>query len=463
MPPGTTDAGCPASTEPVIGSIDGDGVTDLVVGMPHDAAGAGAVEIRLSSGGTQLVTTAGLGLSGGASDRLGSAVAVRDLDDDGCSDLVVGAPGFNAGRGAVIVLRGSAAGVVVDDAEIIEGEAPMAQFGSSVAITDGSYRDVWVGAPRQQVTDLPDAGVIHQFTVQDGQLRRALGLIQGDNGLPGSFEAGDRFGEVLTGDGAWLVAGTPGEDLGTLADAGVVTALRNTEDGLVARAYSQDSDGVPGTAEAGDRFGAAVHMIDTTLVVGVPGEDIGSTANTGAIQVMRQFYGTDAFTPGAGYHQDSTGVPGVNEPSDGWGSAVAVGRGLACEGVPAIAVGAAGENVGEVVDAGSVTVLPRDASAAISCPGRTLTQGSGGLGGTTETSDRVGERLSVARDAGPRGATTADRLVVAAPTEDIGSVSNAGLVLVGRASGVAFTSYTRDPISLAEVRYGAALGHPGGA
>ncbi|MFJ6650829.1 FG-GAP repeat protein [Streptomyces sp. NPDC091290] len=64
--------------------------------------------------------------------------------------------------------------------------------------------------------------------------------------------------------------------------AGQATLLRGSATGLTATgavAYSQDTAGVPGTAEQGDRFAAAVHLIDVTkdgrteLAVGAPGEN----------------------------------------------------------------------------------------------------------------------------------------------------------------------------------------------
>lgn len=46
-----------------------------------------------------------------------------------------------------------------------------------------------------------------------------------------------------------------------------------------AKAYTQNTDGVPGTSEGGDRFGAATHLVDVTkdgkaeVMVGAPGEN----------------------------------------------------------------------------------------------------------------------------------------------------------------------------------------------
>ena len=58
--------------------------------------------------------------------------------------------------------------------------------------------------------------------------------------------------------------------------------------------------GVPGTAEAGDRFGRSLDTIQvgstTRLAVGVPGEDIGADANAGSVQLFTS--DTEDIDPG---------------------------------------------------------------------------------------------------------------------------------------------------------------------
>ena len=64
--------------------------------------------------------------------------------------------------------------------------------------------------------------------------------------------------------------GAPNEDIGSLADAGAVTIVRDiystTLEGGIA--LDQNSPGVPGAAEAGDRFGRS---LDTVKVGGPAG------------------------------------------------------------------------------------------------------------------------------------------------------------------------------------------------
>jgi hypothetical protein len=103
-----------------VGDLDGDGVSDLVVGAYGDDTGvtsAGALYVlRLNADGTVKtggVTKLARNLNGGptlAGDRFGSSAAsLGDFDADGVADLIVGAvsdaSGGGSNRGAVHILR----------------------------------------------------------------------------------------------------------------------------------------------------------------------------------------------------------------------------------------------------------------------------------------------------------------------------------------------------------------------
>jgi hypothetical protein len=77
-----------------------------------------------------------------------------------------------------------------------------------------------------------------------------------------------------------LVVGVPGEDIGGTANAGVVDIIYGSESGLAEGTREQLTQALP---EAGDQFGAAVVTGDilTDLAVGVPGENIGAIADAG--------------------------------------------------------------------------------------------------------------------------------------------------------------------------------------
>ena len=87
-----------------------------------------------------------------------------------------------------------------------------------------------------------------------------------------------------------MVVGAPNEDVGTRADAGSVTVVKDVyvEEFPGSVSLTQDSAGVPGVAEAGDRFGRSLDTVrvggTSRLAVGVPGEDVGSDSNAGSVQ-----------------------------------------------------------------------------------------------------------------------------------------------------------------------------------
>ncbi|WP_349017401.1 hypothetical protein [Streptomyces cavernicola] len=80
----------------------------------------------------------------------------------------------------------------------------------------------------------------------------------------------------------------PGEDVGTVKDAGGYVTLNGTEHGLYGGlARSQSTANMPGTAEAGDRFGAQVTVGDHNrdglwdTAISAPGENAGEPRSGG--------------------------------------------------------------------------------------------------------------------------------------------------------------------------------------
>ena len=127
-----------------------DGLPDALVGVPDAAAGDGAVWLVSGDPGGETMGGSGFALSGPAGS-LGGSVSADDLDGDGRTDLVVGAP-TSAGE------TGDAEGAVAlwwGDAALAEGAEPdlvlegLNGFGSSsVILTDGEG-GAWlaVGSP----------------------------------------------------------------------------------------------------------------------------------------------------------------------------------------------------------------------------------------------------------------------------------------------------------------------------
>lgn len=119
---------------------------------------------------------------------------------------------------------------------------------------------------------------------------------------------------------------------------------------------TQASPGVAGAPETGDDFGRSLALRAGHLAVGVPGESLGAAKRTGQVQLLQWDAGLRAFTPVRALSQNTSGVPGSNESGDRFGRKVAIARGLTASGSFDVVIGTPQENAGSIIDAGSVTV-----------------------------------------------------------------------------------------------------------
>lgn len=275
-----------------VGDADGDGVDDLAVGVPQDQQdrayatggvlvmyGAGSGSPARIFGASQLWSKASTGVPGAPApyagdlpDSFGQRLAFGDYDADGFEDLAVAAPGApvktRAGRredaGTVTVLHGSATGLVPAEQVTQKSrgvpDKPETgdRFGTALAAGNtGKGR-----AAELAVTSAGDRSVT-VLTGSSGRLGSAADHVwtQATPGVPGADEAEDRFGESLRfarfngRRPSSLAIGIPGENAGR----GALLLLYTDGTGLAttnARAFTQDTKGVPDTGEAGDGFGS---------------------------------------------------------------------------------------------------------------------------------------------------------------------------------------------------------------
>ncbi|WP_244409111.1 FG-GAP repeat protein [Stackebrandtia nassauensis] len=270
----------------------------------HDAAGA----VRVQYSGTAAAitidqSTPGIAGSPETEDQFGTEVTAYDENGDGCDDLVIGA----------------------------------------------SYEDLVDEGGEEQA----DAGMIWMIPGSaaglDTQASTSLNL--NSPGVPGSIAEYQWFGRTLSsgetqGGEPYLVAASPGYRTGsTQWAAGAVYYLRGDETYRI----TQDSPGVPGTAESYDYFGERIAVTDRYVAISAPGESIGSKSNAGMVHVFDHNLQGGVLTTVGAFHQDSPGISGTTETGDLFGDGLAVIGYRASASAPVsalVSAGSPGEAIG---------------------------------------------------------------------------------------------------------------------
>ena len=313
------------------------------------------------------------------------------------------------------------------------------------------YADAVVGDPDATVSGHAYAGrVVVLYGDSDGRIGEGARAVvsQDSAGVAGSAEAYDHFGFSLAvadldcDKFTDLVVGTPYENVNGQVESGYVQVVWGASTGLgtgdPSRQYSQATFGED--IVAGDNFGYAVDVLEDAgaaspyayaLAIGVPGGDVGSDTDAGWVGIE----GPGGDLPfRLTLTQDTPGIPGATEPDDRFGASVSLNYLLGDIGIVDVAVGSPTENVGSVVDAGTVTVV-RDLDEGID-GAVVYDQNSAGVASFPEGDDRFGYTLDSTRP----GSIT--RLAVGVPYEDIGSDESAGLVQLFSGNGSTLTAGT---------------------
>jgi hypothetical protein len=228
--------------------------------------------------------------------------------------------------------------------------------------------------------------------------------------------------------------GAKGEDIGEISGGGAVNIIYGTAEGLAAsgnQMWHQNSTGILGGAEHSDYFGAAVASGDFNgdayddLAVGVSSESIGEIFRAGAVNVI---YGASEGLAASGnqmWHQDSPGILGGAETNDVFGESLASGD-FDGDGYDDLAVGAKGEYIGDIPDAGMVNVIYGTSEGLASSGNQIWHQDITDIAGEAQGYDHFGNSVAAGNFNGDRSSD----LAVGAYTDKLPSGIHAGAVNV---------------------------------
>ena len=317
-----------------VGDINGDGITDLVVGAlyadPSGRSNAGAAYVIYgkSSGLTDIdllsfSASDGIKISGAAAgDNTGASVSnVGDINGDGVADLVVSAhnadPSGRSNAGGAYVIYGKSSGLTdidlssfsASDGIKISGAVAGDLTGSSVSnagdINGDGTADIVVGADAADPSGRTDAGVAYviygkssgltdidllSFSAADGI--KISGAAAGDITSRSVTSAGD-----INGDGiADLVVSARNADPSGRSNAGAAYVIYGKSSGLadIDLLSFSAADGIKiSGAAAGDNTGYSVSYAGdingdgvADLLVGADAADPSGRTNAGAAYVI---------------------------------------------------------------------------------------------------------------------------------------------------------------------------------
>lgn len=400
------DLPCPAGLA-VAGDVDGDSLPDLLVGAVDTSTEGTTYRWLPGDGGTQ----SWLGISAE------TGLHLADVNGDRCMDAVA-----SGADDSVVLFLGTPEG--------LDTTAPIRLALPRAAQLSGSERLFFTvaGTRHDNLSQVAVAGSVED----DGSFLGAfLDVLMLDPtahlASVQSFDLGHlgaHGGEVkpVVADDGLIAVGSYDDTVGSVRGAGAVylfSSDASDPDTVVFRTrITQNSPGVPGTAEADDMFGATLALRDGRLAIGAQGETVSRIRSSGIVQPILWHPATATYTAYRSISQNTKGVPGSNEKNDNFGSELLVTRGLTGGDSYDIVVGTPREDVGSRTDAGSVTVANFSRSVY-----RTYTQNSAGMPGTVERGDGFGASLAAVP-----GTSTVDSLLIGSPGERTSGCSTSGAV-----------------------------------
>lgn len=365
------------------GDVNGDGYSDVLTGALGASSGNGEAALYYGSprdlvAGATWVTT-----QGAADEAYGFSVSTAgDVNGDGFADVVIGAPFFdngNPGMGAVWAYYGSQTGLSFVANFTQAGTQTNGNFGWSVStagdVDNDGASDIIVGAPLENHNGWTNNGAAYLIP---GLIGSGLGflpstLLTGENTNDNFGWSVSVAGDVNRDGFSDVAVGAP--EYGTSAGAAYI--YRGSLGGLTTpyswRTVSNQANAQFGwsVATAGDANGDSF----SDLIVGAPGQDDPTppTANTGGVTY---WLGSPAGVqpPGGAATLGAANQTSFGEfAGDRYGSAVATAGDFNADSYSDVVVGApnaaGGSGVGYLILSDGVLALQRSQVAGGSSPG----------------------------------------------------------------------------------------------
>ena len=413
------------------GDFDNDGIDDLVTVFGR------SIQIQKgTSNGLERQSQVFMPPSSGIPRNSGK-VAVGDLDGDGTDEIVFANPSNDFSLASILTYAEG-----TDDFRPFDSFSRDPKFAatsvSDVAIGDfdgNGNAEVAVGDSAARINGNNRAGAVQISDPigEDGRLGPPPQLLDRYTpGISGRSEAGTRFGEApATGD----FNGDGFDDLVVWAsgardnqrNAGAVHILFGSSSGLSGNRSVTLAQSFLGVSDrSGDRFGTALAVGDFNndsvddLAIGAPGRN----AEQGQVYIYRGARSSSVITPRLERVISRRNVQSGNQTGARFGESLAA-KDINNDNFDDLVISAPGEDRAQ----GAVHVVFGNSSGLripSSFSGRPLffKQGSSSVAGNPDDFDRFGTSVAIGNFNGSAGA----EIAVGVPNEDIGNMSNPGLV-----------------------------------
>lgn len=301
------------------GDVNGDGTPDFIVGAIQDGTGNGKAYVYSGATGTLLYEKTGAATQ----NRFGNSVdGVGDVNSDGKSEFIVGAPTTNpgtGGTGSVYVYNGADGNLLYqkDGTSFFNGADSL--FGYAVAgagdVNGDGKPDFIVGSRNARVGGINRVGRAYVFSGASG-----ASLLYTNSGPNGNSQFGtsvDGAGDINFDGKADYIVGAPLADPGGRTDAGSAYVYSGVNGSTIL--FQKDG------AAANDNFGYSVagagnfdgdlNVVYADFIIGAPLADPGGRTDAGSAYLYSGTSGSLLFQKDGAANTDNLGFS-VNGAGD---------------------------------------------------------------------------------------------------------------------------------------------------